>query len=270
MKCSECGKKIDHNSKYCCYCGGKQEYIVTPKKKPAPSDKKIVLVVVSILIVFFLLFLGFFITVGVLTFNEIENESSNVHPPVIEHYQGKEPILKRNYKKVHTSTVAGFDQLKPEETVTYLKQMGFSSVIQSTQKYDDECMYEIAAGSYPYEHFSGRDRIVVCYGKNQKITSLKVEFIFTAHDFSYEQAINEVLDASSTFHHLPLNQALMKDAYEELCEDMRNFEYDPSASREEMIDHLYEVEYELDYDDETRYTPALYTIELNIEMNEEI
>lgn len=270
MKCSECGKRIDNNSIYCCYCGEKQEHVVEKSKKPAPSDKKIALIVISILVVFFLLILGFFIILGAVLFDEIENEAPTLNPPVIETYQGKRPIEKRNYKKVHTVTIDGFDQLTLEESVTYLKQMGFTNVVGTTQQYDEECTYEIAAQSYPYEELNQRDRMVICYGKDRKINSVKVEFIFTASDFSYDKAIKEVLEASSNFHHLPLNQSLIKDAFDELRKDMRNFEHDPSTSREEVIDHKYEVEYEFDYDDETKYTPALYTIELNIEIDNEI
>lgn len=266
MKCSECGRTIDHNSTYCCYCGEKQKKVVEKTKKSAPSDLKIVLIVVSILVVFVLLIFGFFFTVGSIVYEEMENQSTQENPPMIEKYQGELPVLKRNYKKVHTVNLAGFDNQTLKESMTYLKQMGFMNISENTQLYDDECRYEIVAQSYPYDHLNERDRIVLCYGKDQKINSLKVEFIFTASDFSYDQAINEILDASFNFHHLPLNESLMKDAFLELRSDMKNFEHDPSASREEVIDHKYEVEYELDYDDETTYLPALYTIELNIEI----
>lgn len=272
MKCSECGKKIDLNSKYCSHCGKKQEETKVKKQpKKASSDKKIVLIVVSILVSVFAVLCFIFLAFSFVVLDEMQKEAIDFeeNEKIIETYRGKLPVLKRDYKQVHTVDQNTLADITPQEALTHLKQIGFTKVTGTSQTYDDECVYEVSAQTNPYENVASRDRVILCYGTDQKINEIKIEFIFTASDFDYTKAMNEVLNVSYNFHHLPLNQQLMKDAFEELRSDMRKFEKYPSASREEMINTNYDVEYEFQYDDETTYSPALYTIELNIEKNKE-
>lgn len=273
MKCNHCGYKIDGDSKYCSHCGKKQvkKEKQTPEqnnsKKPL-SDGKIALIVLGTLgIFFFLLVLSviFFIT----RIDYHEEPKTYINPTITDEqkYTGKEPVLKRNYKQVNTVTTNGFSDMTKVQAVSYLTQMGFTTIEENRPVFDDDCVYEVSGKSFPYENVYDRDHIEICFDNAGKMSELNVKFVFTASDFDYDKASTEVINASRNFHNFTLNSTMMKEAFDELRQSMKKFEKYPSAEREETVSGC-EITYEFEYEDESSYSPAKYMVELNIEKDD--
>lgn len=270
MKCLKCGKNIDQDSKYCTYCGEEQNHEIERKvhtNKKASSDKKIVVIILGIIGILTLLviFAMILLIAGIANYEGTKKVEQKVEY-IDDEYNGGEPVLQRDYKVVNKVTTESLADISYDDAIKYLKEIGFSNVKLEKELGDTSCTYEVTAVNKPYTNLYIEDKVDLCFDKNNKMNELDVELYFIARDFTHENMKKEIMELSSNFHNLKLNEKMMNETYDDLKRQMQSFEDYPFAVRFQEIQD-YDITYELKYSDENRYNPAVYNVELDIELD---